>query len=67
MKRFEYHIFKLEVAGLFRGGKLDTATMDQHINEAGSDGWELVSAFDTNQWQGMTREVIMIFKREKQG
>lgn len=66
MKRFEYHIYKLEAGGWFSSGKVDTTIMDQRINEYGAEGWELISSFDTNQYHGETRDVIMIFKREKQ-
>lgn len=66
MKRFEYHIFKLEATGWFSGGKVDTTVIDEHINGLGNEGWELASAFDTSKYQGETRDVIMIFKRERQ-
>lgn len=66
MKRFEYHIFKLEAGGWFSSGKVDTTIMDQRINEFGAEGWELVSSLATSAVQGETRDVIMIFKREKQ-
>ena len=65
MKRFEYHIFKLETSGWFSSGKVDTTIIDQRINEFGGKGWELVSAFDTSRHEGATQDVIMIFKREK--
>lgn len=65
MKRFEYHILKLET-GWFSGGRVDTSVMDKHINELGAAGWELVSALDTNKSHGETRDVLMIFKRERQ-
>ena len=29
-----------------------------------NEGWELVSAFDTNQNYGASKDVIAIFKRE---
>jgi hypothetical protein len=68
MKRFEYHVFKIGAKrGWFTaGGEMDTTAIDRHINELGSDGWELTTAFDTNWHQGFTRDVIMIFKRERQ-
>jgi hypothetical protein len=68
MKRFEYHVFKIgSKAGWFSaGGEVDTSAIDRHLNELGAEGWELISAFDTNMGHGATRDVIMIFKRERQ-
>ena len=34
------------------------------LNEAGDDGWELVSTFDTAA-QGYTKAVVAVFKRPK--
>jgi hypothetical protein len=36
------------------------------MNQLGSDGWELVTGFDTNRELGETRDVVVIFKRQKQ-
>jgi hypothetical protein len=33
------------------------------MNRLGSQGWELVSAFDTSRGGGGTRDVIAVFKR----
>jgi len=33
------------------------------MNRLGSQGWELVAAFDTSRGGGGTRDVIAIFKR----
>jgi hypothetical protein len=33
------------------------------MNELGSQGWELVTGFDTNKSYGETRDVVVIFKR----
>ncbi len=47
------------------GGILDTTAFDAELNRLGSDGWELVAAFDTNQSYGASREAIAIFKRPR--
>ena len=60
--KWEYKTIKLATTG-FTGGKLDETKLEQFMNELGSQGWELVSAFDTNQAQGETRDVVVIFKR----
>jgi hypothetical protein len=35
------------------------------MNEYGSDGWELVAGFDTNKAAGQTRDIVIIFKRQR--
>ncbi len=62
--QWEYKTIKLGTTGFF-GGKLDTVELDQGLNELGSQGWELVAAFDTNEAQGRTRDVVLIFKRQR--
>ena len=48
-------------AGGFLGG-WDAEALTARLNELGSEGWELVSMFDTNMG-GRTRDVIAILKR----
>jgi len=60
--KWEYKTIKLATKG-FTGGKFDETKLDKLLNELGSQGWELVSAFDTNQGYGETRDVVVIFKR----
>jgi len=60
--RWEYKSVKL-AAGGFLGGKVDENDLDAYMNAFGRQGWDLVTAFDTNQSYGQTRDVIMLFKR----
>ncbi len=60
--KWEYKTIKLGAGG-FIGGKIDESELESSMNELGSDGWELVAVFDTNQSGGQTRDVIAIFKR----
>ncbi|MGD9159854.1 MAG: DUF4177 domain-containing protein [Desulfobacteraceae bacterium] len=62
--KWEYKTIKLATTG-FGGGKLDEIRLDEYMNQLGEQGWELVSAFDTNQAYGSTRDVVVVFKREK--
>jgi hypothetical protein len=62
-RRFEYRSVMLEPGG-FLGGKVDQTKFEAELNRMGQDGWELVSAFDTNQSYGATRFVVAVFKRE---
>jgi hypothetical protein len=64
--RWEYKSVKLATTGRFAGGKLDELKLDALMNQLGAEGWELVSAFDTNQAYGATRDVVAVFKRPRQ-
>ena len=63
--KWEYKTIKLRAAGLL-GGKVDEAKLDTMMNEMGAAEWELVSAFDTNEGYGNTKDVIVIFKRPRE-
>lgn len=62
MQRWEYATLKMESTG-FLGGKVDTTELHKLLNQAGMEGWELVSAFDTNQYEGRTRYIVLVMKR----
>jgi hypothetical protein len=57
MEQWEYKTIKFFTKGFFTGGKLD--------NTMGSQGWDLISCFDTSQHQGSSKEVICVFKRRR--
>lgn len=62
--RWEYKAIKLDAAGFWLSqGHVDEAALETVMNRLGSDGWELVSAFDTSRGGGGTRDVIAVFKR----
>ena len=63
--QWEYKTMKLQATG-FIGGKLDETKLDCMMNELGAQGWELVAGFDTNKGYGETRDVVVIFKRQKE-
>ncbi|HHY83749.1 MAG TPA: DUF4177 domain-containing protein [Clostridiales bacterium] len=64
MKNWEYKTLQFETKG-FTGGILDIDYFNEMLNRYGSDGWELVNCFDTNQSYGSSRYVIAVLKREK--
>lgn len=64
MQKWEYRTIKVDTKGML-GGVLDTGTFENLLNALGSDGWELVAAFDTNQAYGASREAIAVFKRPR--
>ncbi|WP_274650890.1 DUF4177 domain-containing protein [Paenibacillus humicola] len=64
MEQWEYRTMKYRTGG-FLGGKVNTDDFEVGLNLCGSEGWELVSCFDTNSAQGESRDVIAVFKRKK--
>ncbi len=60
--KWEYKIIKFATRG-FTGGKFNEVELESLMNELGAQGWELTSAFDTNQAHGESRDVVIIFKR----
>ena len=65
MQKWEYKTAKMNTEGWFVGEVLDTGSFDSMLNSLGSQGWELISAFDTKQTNGASREVVAVFKRPK--
>ena len=61
--KWEYKTIKFETKG-FVGGKFDENQIDEVINTHGKDGWEIATAFDTNQAYGESRYIVIILKRE---
>ena len=60
---WEYKTLRLEIAG-FMTPKVDAAKIDAALDEFGVEGWELVSAFDTNAG-GASYQLLAIFKRPR--
>ena len=67
MIKWEYKTLKFETesSGYFSDGKLDEVDLDKKLNLLGEEGWELISSFDTNKCQGETKDIIAMFKRQK--
>jgi hypothetical protein len=63
---WEYKSVKLKLRG-FLGGKVDQDQLDHLLNEAGAEGWELVTGIATALYQGRTKDTVLIFKRPKPG
>ncbi len=61
--KWEYATVTFEAKGWFLGGKLDGEQFNNRLNKLGQEGWELVSVFDTNMHEGVTRYVVAVFKR----
>ena len=67
MVSWEYKTLRLDVDQGWGGSKgtMNTAQIDERLNTFGSDGWELVAAFDTEHTAG-TSAVFCMLKRLKQ-
>ncbi len=63
--KWEYKTIKLEGKGVLIGGNVDQAPLDQKMNELGAQGWEACAAFSTATILGITRYMVVIFKRPK--
>lgn len=61
--RWQYAVKAMNVAGVFTTGNIDPNALNETLNSYGSQGWELVSTFDTAGTSGGTRTVVLIFKR----
>jgi len=61
---WEYKVLTFETAGFWSGGgKIDAQLLEDQLNTLGSQGWELVSVFDTTKVEGKTRQVYAVLKR----
>ncbi len=65
MQHWEYKTIKFKTSGFFSGGNLDQQEFEESLNELGFQGWELVSAVDTNKIHGTSNYIIAIFKRAR--
>jgi hypothetical protein len=62
--RWEYKSVLLNVTG-WLGPKIDTDGLDEILNTYGAEGWELVSAFDVNRYEGQTGALMLMLKRAR--
>lgn len=62
---WEYKTYVLDADKSFWGGKFDSSSLDNVLNQFGSEGWELVNTVASNKAYGETRAVIFLFKRAK--
>jgi hypothetical protein len=65
--RWEYRTVSFGASSGFwplaAGGDVEGDEITTTLNRLGREGWELVSAFDTNDVRGQTRTVLCILKR----
>ncbi|CCH56953.1 hypothetical protein BN8_06343 [Fibrisoma limi BUZ 3] len=63
MRKFEYMVLDIPTKG-FWGGKVDFNDLTEKLNELGREGWEVATTTDTNMYEGASRGVFIILKRE---
>jgi hypothetical protein len=61
--RWEYYVHTIAAGGVFSQGNVNPVELVNILNFYGGQGWELVSAFDTNSGHGGTRLIVLTFKR----
>jgi hypothetical protein len=66
MGKWEYKTFKFKIGSFWGGVKVKENEFEMLLNEAGEQGWELVSCLDTSEHQGQSKELIVIMKRTKE-
>jgi hypothetical protein len=59
---WEYMTLMMGATG-FVGVTFDGDALTARLNELGSEGWELVTVFDTNLPQGRTKDIVAMLKR----
>ena len=61
--KWEYKTVKLGTVSFWKGVDFDENSLTEFMNKLGKVGWELISSFDTNEHQGNTLHIVLIFKR----
>ncbi|MCX5770423.1 MAG: DUF4177 domain-containing protein [Candidatus Hydrogenedentes bacterium] len=61
---WEYYTLKFKLGG-FLSPKIEPDKIDTALNEAGSQGWDLVNAVAVTQSYGAVSELIFFFKRQR--
>lgn len=62
--RWEYATVLIDVKG-WVSAKVDRDATNAELNRYGAEGWELVNAFDVNDGNGRTSNIVAIFKRPR--
>jgi hypothetical protein len=60
---WEYKVVRLANVGWF-GGVFDPTSTEEELTKLGAEGWDLVTAFDTNVG-GSSSGYVFIFKRAR--
>jgi hypothetical protein len=63
---WEYRVVPIEFADPFLGfggTQIDTQAIQEALDRAGADSWELVNTVDVGRYSGRTTGLLFIFKR----
>jgi len=63
--KWEYKTLNLDIQG-WPIPEAQPKEIDLELNRAGREGWELVSALDTNAGSGASYQLVAIFKRPRE-
>jgi len=63
MTRWEYRTVLFQPH--WQVANLDATELDTQLNQLGNDGWELVSTTSTSIGAGLTRDLVLVFKRPR--
>ena len=59
--RFEYRVLRLKPS--FLKGSVNDASLQEELNQAGRDGWELVQTNVSSIVNLLNNDVLLVFKR----
>ncbi len=64
MQTWEYKTIRQDITG-FITAKMDKTELDNELNKAGADGWELSKTIPILEGYGATKFIIIIMKRAR--
>lgn len=62
--KFEYATTVFEVSKIGIGSNLDYGAFQKKLDEYGAGGWELTNVFPICRVEGVTHEIVAVFKRQ---
>lgn len=63
-QRWDYLVMKMDIDGFF-GPQLDIDELRAYLDNAGEDGWELISVLPITRGEGRTANLVGILKRPR--
>ena len=63
MQKYEYKVVKVPIQGMFK--KDIDPSLNATLNSEGNDGWQLVNSITQAKELGESKQVVLIFMREK--
>ncbi|HEU4326655.1 MAG TPA: DUF4177 domain-containing protein [Roseiflexaceae bacterium] len=63
-QRWDYRVMLMSIEGLL-GQNIDLDALRNYLDEAGDQGWELISVLPISRHDGRTSELLGIMKRPR--